>query len=88
MRLIRAYGTEAWDVLGEAKTAEDLGRDFGATLTEAEVRWQIRHEFARAPEDIVWRRTKLGLRMSEAQIDALKEWIAAEAADGRAAAAQ
>ena len=88
VRLIRAYGTEAWDVLGEAKTAEDLGRDFGATLTEAEVRWQIRHEFARAPEDIVWRRTKLGLRMSEAQIDALKEWIAAEAADGRAAAAQ
>mgnify|MGYP000091375488 CR=1 FL=1 len=88
VRLIRAYGTEAWDMLGTAKSATDLGRDFGATLTEAEVRWQMDREFAREAEDIVWRRTKLGLRMSAEQITALRDWIGAhgDAADAAAAA--
>ncbi len=70
-RLIRAYGTEAETMLGEAKEAADLGIDFGATLTEAEVRWLMEKEYARAAEDVVWRRSKLGLRLSEAQIEAL-----------------
>ncbi|MBO9398472.1 glycerol-3-phosphate dehydrogenase [Shimia sp. R9_2] len=70
-RLIRAYGTEAEIMLGDAKEAADLGIDFGATLTEAEVRWLMEKEYARAAEDVVWRRTKLGLRLSEAQIEAL-----------------
>jgi len=70
-RLVRAYGSEAAEVVKGAKTAADLGRDFGATLTEAEVRWLMRHEFARAAADVVWRRTKLGLRLTREQIDAL-----------------
>ncbi len=74
-RLIRAYGTEAWDVLGDAKEAADLGTDFGASLTEAEVIWLRDREFARAAADVVWRRSKLGLRMTEAQIDALDQWF-------------
>ena len=74
-RLVRAYGTEAKKVLGGAESAEDLGHDFGATLTAREVAWMMRHEYARRAEDIVWRRTRLGLRMSEAQIKALDEWM-------------
>ncbi|MES2145195.1 MAG: glycerol-3-phosphate dehydrogenase [Pseudomonadota bacterium] len=67
-RLIRAYGTNAAKMLGGAKTAADLGRDFGATLTEAEVRWLMAQEFATRAEDVVWRRTKLGLRLTAEQI--------------------
>ena len=80
-RLIRAYGTEAAAVLDGARSAADLGRDFGATLTEAEVRWLMIHEFARRADDIVWRRTKLGLRMTPDQIAALDSFMTgAEAA--------
>ena len=75
-RLIRAYGTEAETIMGNAQTAADLGHDFGATLTEAEVRWLMRHEFARAAADVVWRRTKLGLRMTQEQIAALDAFMA------------
>ena len=75
-RLIRAYGSEAATLLNGAATAADLGRDFGATLTEAEVRWLMTHEFARAAADVVWRRTKLGLRMTEEQIAALDDFMA------------
>jgi glycerol-3-phosphate dehydrogenase len=67
-RLVRAYGTEAREVLGDATKVDDLGRDFGATLTEAELRWLMAREYARTAEDVVWRRSKLGLRLTEAQI--------------------
>ena len=70
-RLIRAYGTEAWEVLGDAKTVGDLGREFGATLTEAEVRWLKEREYARSAEDVLWRRSKLGLRLDPEQVKAL-----------------
>ncbi|MEM7644855.1 MAG: glycerol-3-phosphate dehydrogenase [Pseudomonadota bacterium] len=83
LRLVRAYGTEAAEVLGAATAAEDLGRDFGATLTEAELRWQMGREWARTAEDVLWRRTKLGLRMSEAEVAEVEAWMASE----RAAAA-
>ena len=74
-RLVRAYGTEARQVVGAAQTAAEMGRDFGATLTEAEVRWLMRHEFARRAEDVVWRRSKLGLRLTAADIAALDDWM-------------
>ena len=75
-RLIRTYGTEAPLVLGDAKTATDLGRDFGAGLTEAELRWLMDKEYAKTAEDVVWRRTKLGLRLSADQIAVLDTWMA------------
>ncbi|MCU0815627.1 MAG: glycerol-3-phosphate dehydrogenase [Cypionkella sp.] len=74
-RLVRAYGTEAFVILGRATSMADLGRDFGATLTEAEVRWLMEREWARHAADVVWRRTKLGLRMSAAQIAALEDFM-------------
>jgi len=76
LRLVRAYGTEARSILGEAQDAEALGRDFGATLTEAEVRWLMTREYARRAEDVVWRRNKLGLRLDQSQVAALEEWMA------------
>ena len=77
-RLVTAYGTDARRILGAAQTADDLGRHFGATLTEAEVQHLREHEFARTAEDIVWRRSKLGLRMTEGEIAALDAWLAGE----------
>ena len=77
-RLVRAYGTEAWQVLGEAKEAANLGRDFGATLSEAELRWLIEQEYARTAEDVLWRRSKLGLRLEADQVKALEDWMAAQ----------
>ena len=76
-RLIRHYGTEARSFLGEAKEAADLGRDFGAGLSEAELRHLMTREYARTAEDVVWRRTKLGLRLTEEQIAALDSWMQA-----------
>ena len=70
-RLVRQYGTLARAVLGNATTMADLGRAFGAGLHEAEVRYLVDREWARTAEDIVWRRSKLGLKMSEAEIAAL-----------------
>ena len=67
-RLAHAYGTRASKLLGGAKSMTDLGQCFGATLTEAEVRYLMSVEWACTAEDIVWRRSKLGLRMSKAEI--------------------
>jgi glycerol-3-phosphate dehydrogenase len=76
-RLAHAYGTRAGKMLGKAKSLADLGQSFGATLTEAEVRYLMSVEWALTAEDIVWRRSKLGLRMSATEIAAIDEWIAA-----------
>ena len=81
-RLVKAYGTEAIEVIGGAQSASDLGKDFGAGLTEAEVRWLIEREWARTAKDIVWRRSKLGLRLTAEQIAVLEAWIVANA-DGQ-----
>ncbi|QWG19632.1 glycerol-3-phosphate dehydrogenase [Bradyrhizobium sediminis] len=76
-RLAHAYGTRAAKLLGEARSLDDLGQSFGATLTESEVRYLIANEWARTAEDIVWRRSKLGLRLSAAEVAALEDWMAA-----------
>jgi glycerol-3-phosphate dehydrogenase len=74
-RLIKAYGTDAAEMLGSAISESDLGHSFGATLTEREVRWLVKHEFARSADDIVWRRTKLGLKMTQDEIETLDDWL-------------
>jgi glycerol-3-phosphate dehydrogenase len=67
------YGTRAKDMLGAAQSAADLGRDFGATLTEAEIDYLMREEWAERAEDVLWRRSKLGLRLSAEQAAALAD---------------
>jgi glycerol-3-phosphate dehydrogenase len=74
-RLIRGYGTEARIVLAEAKSKEDLGQRFGSNLTEREVEWLMKKEYAIEAEDIVWRRTKLGLVMTKDEIGILDVWM-------------
>ena len=81
-RLIRGYGAEAAEMLHGATAPADLGRDFGAELYEVEVRWLMDREFARRAEDVLWRRTKLGLHLDDAQAAALDSWMAANAPQG------
>lgn len=78
-RMIKAYGLDAFDVLGDAASEDDLGRNFGSSLTEREAGWLIQNEFARTAEDVVWRRSKLGLRMSVQEIRSLDEWMVTNA---------
>lgn len=63
LRLSRAYGTRIEELMGSAKSMADLGEDFGAGLTAAEVDYLVRREWARTAEDILWRRSKLGLHV-------------------------
>ena len=79
-RLIHAYGTEAWQVLGDATAEADLGEAFGAGLSAREVTWLMDREYARRAEDVVWRRNKLGLRLSAQQIDRIDAWMQDRAA--------
>jgi glycerol-3-phosphate dehydrogenase len=74
-RLVRAYGTLVPEILGAATKREDLGRDFGADLTEAEVRYLVNREWAVTAADIVWRRTKLGLRLSKIEIGEIDDYL-------------
>jgi glycerol-3-phosphate dehydrogenase len=74
-RFVRAYGTDAALILDGATSSADLGPDFGAGLTGAEVRWLMRHEFARDAQDILWRRSKLGLRLTPDQVTVLQDWM-------------
>ncbi|QFU15937.1 glycerol-3-phosphate dehydrogenase [Microvirga thermotolerans] len=62
-RLARAYGTRIEELIGSAKSMADLGEDFGAGLTAAEIDYLVRREWARTAEDILWRRSKLGLHV-------------------------
>ena len=75
-RLVRAYGTKTALLLHGATSMSDLGPILGADLTETEIRYLQTHEFAQTAEDIVWRRSKLGLRLSAAEIAAVQALLA------------
>jgi glycerol-3-phosphate dehydrogenase len=75
-RLVRSYGTEARRFLKGTKTASDLGRWFGP-LSEAEIAHLIDREWAVTAEDILWRRSKLGLHLAPEETQALDAWLAA-----------
>jgi glycerol-3-phosphate dehydrogenase len=77
LRLVRAYGTDAELMLEGAGSLQDLGEAFGASLTAREVAWLMDKEYACTAEDVVWRRSKLGLRMSAEEIAALDAWMQA-----------
>ncbi|GEP03382.1 glycerol-3-phosphate dehydrogenase [Methylobacterium oxalidis] len=80
-RLARAYGTRAERIVADARGIADLGERFEADLTAAEIAYLRREEWARTAEDILWRRTKLGLRTSAEGLARLERHLAhAEAA--------
>jgi glycerol-3-phosphate dehydrogenase len=74
-RLVRAYGTRALEIVDGVRNAADWGRNFGADLTEREVGYLMGREWARTAADILWRRSKLGLKVSDAEARALDEWM-------------
>jgi glycerol-3-phosphate dehydrogenase len=78
-RLVAAYGSRLVAVLGEARDRADLGPAFGPELTGAEVRYLMTREWARFPEDILWRRSKLGLTMPSRDREALAAFMVASA---------
>jgi glycerol-3-phosphate dehydrogenase len=75
-RMSQAYGTRLRDMLADASSLGDLGRHFGCGLYELEVKWLVDREFARTAEDILWRRTKLGLDMDAAEAKGLERYLA------------
>jgi glycerol-3-phosphate dehydrogenase len=76
-RLVRAYGTRATRILGDAATPAGLGEDFGGMLTAAEVDYLVQQEWAREPEDILWRRSKLALHVPENTVARLAAYLEA-----------
>jgi glycerol-3-phosphate dehydrogenase len=78
-RLVAAYGSRLKVVFGDAKDRAELGPAFGQELTAAEVRYLMTKEWARFPDDILWRRSKLGLTMPPRDRDALAAFMAAAA---------
>jgi glycerol-3-phosphate dehydrogenase len=77
-RLVRAYGTRVQALLGASASMADLGQVFGADLTQAEVDYLMSEEWAVAADDVLWRRSKLGLRFDAAQREALETYMLAQ----------
>ncbi len=80
-RLLRSYGTRINAVLADAENLEALGEDFGAGLYECEVRYLMRYEWAQQADDLLWRRSKLGLRLDDGQKERLAKWMQAHQAE-------
>ncbi|MGK2912088.1 MAG: glycerol-3-phosphate dehydrogenase [Sphingobium sp.] len=74
-RIVSTYGTSAFDWLGQTWCMAALGEDFGGGLTEAEVRYLVRSEWARTADDVLWRRTKMGLRVNAEGVERLKAFL-------------
>ncbi|WP_166265708.1 glycerol-3-phosphate dehydrogenase [Marinobacter caseinilyticus] len=74
-RYVRTYGTKSYDILIGRTSTESLGQHFGANLYECEVRYLVEHEWAISAEDIVWRRTKIGLRLKDADVKNLQAFL-------------
>ena len=76
-RYVRTYGTIALQFLQECKSLDDLGEDFGAGLYQKELDYLVEQEWAKSVDDVVWRRTKLGLLLSETQQEKIGQYLAA-----------
>ena len=74
-RLLRLYGTDALDILGDATSLADLGQHFGADLYAAEVDHLVQREWARTTDDILWRRTKRGLVLTDSEVTDLSGYL-------------
>mgnify|MGYP000577486277 CR=1 FL=1 len=83
-RISKCYGTRARQWLGESSKLEDLGQHFGAGLYQTEVDYLVAEEWAVEVEDIIWRRTKLGLRLSEAEVQVLRDYLSNSASTDNA----
>ena len=83
---MKAYGKDAYQVLGYAKSEDDLDHLFGWDLYQREVQWLMDHEYACTANDIIWRRSKLGLRLTQKKVASLEHWMQTEGLNQRALA--
>jgi glycerol-3-phosphate dehydrogenase len=79
-RMARAYGTRIAQMIGNAACLGDMGQDFGFGLYAREVDYLIDREWARSAQDIIWRRSRLGLFMDTSQVEALQIYVAGRTA--------
>ena len=84
-RMVRHYGTDTRRIFGDARTSNDLGEAFGAGITARELDWARREEWVRTAEDFLWRRTRLGLRLSPEETQRIDAYLAAAGAVTEAA---
>ena len=75
----RTYGSSTEVLLKDATSLEDLGENFGHEFYEAELRYLVQHEWVREVDDAIWRRTKQGMWLNEAQQARIAEWLAVKA---------
>lgn len=80
LRLARSYGSEARRILGAARRPEDLGRCFGCGFSERELEWLATEEWALTAEDVLWRRSKLGLNLDRGAVSAIAALLASRRA--------
>lgn len=76
LRLAKAYGTKVYEIIKDARSMSDLGQNFGCDLTESEILYLVKNEWATTTEDIVWRRTKLGLHLTTEEIQNIDKFLA------------
>ena len=77
-RIVKAYGTDARAWLGQAEDWDALGGEIAHGLSATEVQWMIEREWARTTDDILWRRSKLGLHFSDDEVAKLAVWLEAK----------
>jgi glycerol-3-phosphate dehydrogenase len=85
-RLVRAYGTGAFEILGSASSMDQLGENFGATITAAELDWVMAHEWVATSDDFLWRRSKLGLVVTDSEAAAIDDYVRGRASPASNAA--
>jgi len=74
-RFVKTYGTCSFKLLEGCRSLDDLGKHFGADLYEQEIRYLVEHEFAIELDDIIWRRTKLGLRLNKQEQQSISDFL-------------
>ncbi|UAB72897.1 glycerol-3-phosphate dehydrogenase [Vibrio sp. SCSIO 43132] len=74
-RWVRSYGTLSHRIVENRRSVQDMGIDFGYGLYQAEVDYMIQHEWAVTSEDILWRRSKLGIEFSSLEVEKLEQYL-------------
>ncbi len=75
-RWTSAYGSRIWNILGEVSSVEQLGQHFGQGLYAREVDYLCRFEWVTNSQDILWRRSKLGLNFAQSEVESLEAYLA------------
>lgn len=75
MRYVRTYGSNSNLILKQAQSLSDLGEAFGHNLYEAELRYLVENEWVTELDDVIWRRTKLGMWLNDDEKQRITQWL-------------